>query len=133
MKAPAAHAADRPMIIAVGNDSQWKACARALELTDLADDESVASNAGRLQQRDRIISAVAEKLRSKPVSDWITVLDRAGVPCGVVKSVLEALRDVSASPLTGIAPSVPGTVRLPPPRLDEHGDEIRSKGWKAFD
>ena len=126
------HAADRPMIIAVGNDSQWKACARALELTDLADDESVASNAGRLQQRDRIISAVAEKLRSKPVSDWITVLDRAGVPCGVVKSVLEALRDVSASPLTGIAPSVPGTVRLPPPRLDEHGDEIRSKGWKAF-
>ena len=126
------HAADRPMIIAVGNDSQWKACARALDLTDLADDESVASNAGRLQQRDRVISAVAEKLRSKPVSDWITVLDRAGVPCGVVKSVLEALRDVSASPLTGIAPSVPGTVRLPPPRLDEHGDEIRSKGWKAF-
>jgi crotonobetainyl-CoA:carnitine CoA-transferase CaiB-like acyl-CoA transferase len=126
------HAADRPMIIAVGNDSQWKACARALELTDLADDESVASNAGRLQQRDRVISAVAEKLRSKPVSDWITVLDRAGVPCGVVRSVLEALRDVSASPLTGIAPSVPGTVRLPPPRLDEHGDEIRSKGWKVF-
>ena len=127
------HAADRPMIIAVGNDSQWKACARALELTELADDMSVASNAGRLRQRDRVISAVAEKLRSKPVSDWITVLDRAGVPCGVVKSVLEALRDVSASPLTGIAPSVPGTVRLPPPRLDEHGDEIRSKGWKAFD
>ena len=127
------HAADRPMIVAVGNDSQWKACARALELADLGNDESVATNAGRLKNRDGLVSAVADRIRLKPASDWIAILDRAGVPCGVVKSVLEALHDVSASPLTGIAPSVPGAVRLPPPRLDEHGDEIRSKGWGVFD
>jgi crotonobetainyl-CoA:carnitine CoA-transferase CaiB-like acyl-CoA transferase len=126
------HAADRPMIVAVGNDSQWKACALALELGDLANDESVAANAGRLKNRDRVVAAVAERIRSRSASEWISILDRAGVPCGVVKSVLEALHDVSASPLTGIGPSVPGRVRFPPPRLDEHGDEIRSKGWKAF-
>ena len=37
------------------------------------------------------------------------------------------------APLTGVAPSVPGTVRLPPPRLDEHGELVRKKGWGAFD
>jgi hypothetical protein len=32
----------------------------------------------------------------------------------------------------GVAPSVPGSVRLPPPRLDEHGAEIRARGWDSF-
>jgi crotonobetainyl-CoA:carnitine CoA-transferase CaiB-like acyl-CoA transferase len=126
------HAADRAMIVAVGNDSQWKSCARALELSDLVHDESLATNAGRLAHRDRVVTAVTKRIRSRNADEWITRLGRAGVPCGVVKTVLEAVREISASPLTGIAPSVPGTVRLPPPRLDEHGDEIRSKGWGVF-
>jgi len=126
------HAADRAMIVAVGNDSQWKACARALELSDLVDDDSLATNAGRLSSRERIVAAIAEKMVERNAAEWISLLDRAGVPCGVVKTVLEALQSVSASPLTGIAPSVPGTVRFPPPRLDEHGDEIRRLGWRIF-
>jgi Predicted acyl-CoA transferases/carnitine dehydratase len=126
------HASDRPIIVAVGNDSQWKACALALGLTDLASEVSVATNAGRLASRDRIISAVSEKLREKTAAEWITVLDDAGVPCGVVKTVLESLKEIDASSATGIAPSVPGTVRLPPPMLDEHGREIRELGWNAF-
>jgi len=54
------------------------------------------------------------------------------VPCGLVKGVLESLREVEASPLTGVAPAATGSVRLPPPRLDEHGAEIRRLGWGAF-
>jgi crotonobetainyl-CoA:carnitine CoA-transferase CaiB-like acyl-CoA transferase len=126
------HAADRPMIVAVGSDAQWKSCAVALGLDDLANDVSLASNAGRLAQRDRVVDAVASRLRDGNAADWIQKLDAAGVPCGSVKTVLEALRDVDASPLTGIAPSVPGSVRLPPPKLGEHGDEIRTKGWDVF-
>lgn len=126
------HAADRPMIVSVGNDTQWKACAAALDLTELAADESVASNAGRLAHRDRVVSAVSNRLREKNAAEWIEILGRSGVPCGVVKSVLESLAEVDASALTGIAPSVPGTVRLPPPLLDEHGPEVRSEGWNAF-
>jgi crotonobetainyl-CoA:carnitine CoA-transferase CaiB-like acyl-CoA transferase len=125
-------AADRPMIIAVGNDSQWKACATALGLTDLASDVSVASNAGRLANRDRIISSIADRLREKSAAEWIRALDNAGVPCGVVKTILESLAEVDASALTGIAPSVPGSVRMPPPRLNEHGDEVREHGWEVF-
>jgi crotonobetainyl-CoA:carnitine CoA-transferase CaiB-like acyl-CoA transferase len=127
------HAADRPMIVAVGSDVQWRSCARALELDELLGDESVANNAGRLDQRDRIVSVVARKLRERNASEWIHILDRAGVPCGIVNTVLEALQNVDASPLTGIAPSVPGSVRLAPPLLDEHSKQIRARGWSCFE
>ena len=126
-------AADRPMIVAVGTDAQWIACATALGLDDLADDASLATNAGRLAERRRIIDRISNRLAEREAQEWIAVLGEKGVPCGVVKSVLEALRGVDASPLTGIAPSVPGSVRLPPPRLDEHGDAIRQNGWRVFD
>ena len=126
------HASDRPMIVAVGSDRQWAACARALSLTDLADDVSLESNAGRLAERDRIVAALSERLRLAPASEWIEKLDAAGVPCGVVKTVLESVRDAGGSPLTGMPPAVPGSVRLMPPMLDEHGAAIRERGWDAF-
>jgi hypothetical protein len=46
--------------------------------------------------------------------------------------VLEAIAEEGGSPLTGVSPSVPGTVRLAPPRLDEHGALVRARGWDAF-
>jgi hypothetical protein len=55
------------------------------------------------------------------------------VPAGVIRSVSEALAQVSADPLTGIAPLPPGRVRLGPPRLDEHGALVRRSGWRAFE
>jgi hypothetical protein len=49
-----------------------------------------------------------------------------------VRTVAEALAFADASPITGVSPSVPGTVRFPPPRLDEHGHAVRTLGWRAF-
>lgn len=126
------HAADRAMIIAVGNDSQWKACVQALGLDEFVDDARVATNAGRISNRDRVIAVIASKLREGNAAEWISKLADNGVPCGIVKTVLEALEEVSASRLTGISPSVPGSVRLDPPMLDEHGKEIRERGWDVF-
>jgi crotonobetainyl-CoA:carnitine CoA-transferase CaiB-like acyl-CoA transferase len=125
-------AADRPIVVAVGNDAQWHACATALGLTDLASDASLVTNAGRVTSRDRVVSALAGVLRTKPAAEWIARLDAVGVPCGVVKPVLEALREVDASALTGVAPQMPGSVRLPPPKLNEHGARVRERGWGAF-
>jgi crotonobetainyl-CoA:carnitine CoA-transferase CaiB-like acyl-CoA transferase len=125
--------ADRPIVIAVGSDPQWRACALALELPELAGDAELATNAGRLAGRERLVGGVAQRMRERPAAQWLERLDRAGVPCGVVKSVREALSEVDASPLTGVAPSVPGSVRRPPPRLDEHGALVRRHGWSAFD
>ena len=125
-------AADRGLVIAVGNDGQWQACVRALGLDALGSDQRLATNAGRHAHRADVVGAFAAKLRQRPAAEWLAVLTAAGVPAGVVRSVTEALRDVVASPLTGIAPNAPGTVRLPPPMLDEHGALVRAHGWEAF-
>ena len=127
------HTADRPIVIAVGSDSQWKSCARALGLDVLAADERLATNAGRIANRDTVVAAMAERVGSRPASYWLTALARVGVPAGIVRTVPEALADVDASPLTGVAPNAPGTVRLPPPKLDEHGALVRQYGWGAFE
>jgi crotonobetainyl-CoA:carnitine CoA-transferase CaiB-like acyl-CoA transferase len=125
-------AADRPFVIAVGSDGQWRACARALGLEDLADDATLETNAGRVKDRERIVAALSERVREMGAQHWINRLQTADVPCGLVRSVAEALAFADASPLTGVPPSVPGTVRFPPPRLDEHGQTIRALGWRAF-
>jgi formyl-CoA transferase len=125
-------AKDRGIVIAVGNDTQWKGACRALGLTELLNDDALATNAGRLSQRERVVTAITNRLSSDNSETWLGALDRAGVPCGIVRSVKEALADVQASPETGVSPSVPGTVRLRPPRLDEHGALIRRMGWGAF-
>jgi crotonobetainyl-CoA:carnitine CoA-transferase CaiB-like acyl-CoA transferase len=128
-------AADRPIVIAVGSDAQWLSCARALGLPELADDPTLATNAGRLAQRERIIKKFSSALRVALASQWLERLDAVGVPAGVVKSVREVTNEVDASPVSGMPPSVGGgkSPRFPPPRLDEHGGVIRHSGWRVFD
>jgi crotonobetainyl-CoA:carnitine CoA-transferase CaiB-like acyl-CoA transferase len=126
-------AADRDIVIAVGNDEQWRACATALGLRDLALDAGLGTNPGRLAQRTRVVDAIGTAVRTRRADQWVTVLRSSGVPCGVVKNVLEAIADASgASPVTGMPSSVRGITRFPPPRLDENGLEIRARGWGAF-
>jgi glutaryl-CoA transferase len=125
-------ARDRPFVIAVGSDAQWSACAKALDLDDLAIEEALATNAGRVQNRNQVVEALSDRVKSRDAQHWIDCLDAAGVPCGLVKSVKETLHETPASRLTGLPPSVPGSVRLPPPKLDEHGEAIRALGWGAF-
>lgn len=124
--------ADRPIVIAVGSDAQWRACARALGLDALADDATLATNAGRVAGRERIVEEFSEALVSAPAHHWRERLDAVGVPNGIVKSVLDVLSDVDASAVTGMPSSVGGVVRFPPPRLDEHGALIRREQWGAF-
>jgi crotonobetainyl-CoA:carnitine CoA-transferase CaiB-like acyl-CoA transferase len=125
-------AADRPLVIAVGSDTQWRACAHALGLGGLAADDGLRTNAQRIADRERVVSVVSERVREKTAQQWIDRLAAAGVPCGIVRSVAEALENSGADARTGVPPSVPGSVRLPPPKLDEHGDSIRTLGWRAF-
>lgn len=125
-------ARDRAIVIAAGSDPQWVACARALGLHDFADDPVLATNASRLAHRERVVRAIAERVATANASHWVGVLTAAGVPSGLVRTVPEALAGSGASVLTGVAPAVPGSVRLAPPMLDEHGATIRARGWDAF-
>lgn len=124
--------ADRPIVIAVGNDKQFVQCTKALELDELAADVTLATNAGRFAARPRVVGAIAAKVRTRPSAHWVELLARVGVPCGPVRPVLEALEDFAASPLTGVAPLAPATIWRPPPLLDEHGALVRAEGWAAF-
>jgi len=126
------NAADKPIVIAVGSDAQWAACARAIGLPHLAEDEALLTNSGRLAQRARIVDEFSRRLATRPAEHWRAALDVAGVPNGVVFTVLEALAGANASALTGVPSSVGGAVRFAPPLLDEHGPLIRRAGWSAF-
>ena len=125
-------AADRPFVIAVGSDEQWRSCVIALDLEELADDRDLATNAGRIASRARVVESISKRVRQRPAEEWIKRLESNGIACGLVRTVAEAIAETGASPGTGLPPSVPGSVRMPPPRLDEHGEELRSLGWRAF-
>ncbi|HEX5971475.1 MAG TPA: CoA transferase [Gemmatimonadaceae bacterium] len=126
-------AADRPLVIAVGSDGQWVACARALGLDTLAADAALRTNAGRIAARERVVTEITRALKGLTASEWVARLDAAGVPCGMVRTVPEALAESGASGLTGLPPSVEGRVRRAPPRLGEHSRLVRERGWGAFD
>lgn len=127
------HASDRPFVLAVGNDAQFRQAMLALGLPDLANDPALGSNAGRIENRDRLVSAIEARVGNETAQVWIEALSALGVPCGIVRQVHEALADVQASPKNGAPPLWNGQVRLNPPRLDEHGVTIRAKEWSLFD
>lgn len=124
-------ASDRALVIAVGSDLQFVAMSRALGLDSL-NDARFSTNAGRLAHRAEVVAAIRARVATKRADEWIALLGEAGVPCGLVRTVLEALAEVSASPLTGVAPPAPAAVRRAPPMLDEHGPLVRAHGWDAF-
>jgi crotonobetainyl-CoA:carnitine CoA-transferase CaiB-like acyl-CoA transferase len=126
-------AADRALVIAVGTDPQWLALAGVLGLDDLAAEPALRTNAGRVASRDRVVSAIAARIAGRPAAHWQVALEAAGVPCGVVRTVSEALADIPASPRAGVAPATGGVVRRLPPGLDAHGALVRAHRWSAFD
>jgi len=134
-------AADRPLVLAVGNDAQWRAAVEALDLPDLAADPALATNAGRLAQRERVVARLGEQLATHPANHWMERLDRAGVPCGLVRSVQEAVADrldegnfsVTDAARVGLPPLWNGAVRLGPPDCGEHTVTVREKGWASFE
>jgi crotonobetainyl-CoA:carnitine CoA-transferase CaiB-like acyl-CoA transferase len=133
--------ADRPLVLAVGNDAQWLAAVLALNLPDLAGDPDLATNAGRLAQRERVVQRITQQLAGQPAHHWIARLDQAGVPCGVVRTVQESVADrlreenltVTEAARVGLPPLWNGVVRLPPPDCGEHTVTVREKRWGAFE
>jgi glutaryl-CoA transferase len=127
------HAADRALVIAVGSDWQWIACAHALGLDQLASDPSLATNAGRVAQREHVVTRMQARIADQTAAHWLSRLARGDVPSGVVRTVLEVLERMPAeSALVGMPSSIGGQIRRMPPGLDEHGAAIRRLGWGAF-
>lgn len=124
-------ASDRPIVIAVGSDAQWRAFAAVLGDAAIAGESAWATNAGRVSDRERCVGAVQRVMATRPAEHWRAACAAAGVPVGMVRTVLEALAEVDASPLVGVPSGVGGRVFRAPPRLGEHSAAIRQHGWRV--
>lgn len=83
--------ADRPIVLAAGNDALWRALCAGLERPDLAEDARFASNAARTEHVNELKEAVEARLRTAGAEHWLAVLDAAGVPAGPLNDVAAAL------------------------------------------
>ena len=83
--------ADGEILLAVGNDAQFRKACHVLGLDGLAEDERFKSNQGRVQHRIQLVPLLAEVLLSQPCQHWLDALHKVGVPCGPVNDVGQAL------------------------------------------
>jgi crotonobetainyl-CoA:carnitine CoA-transferase CaiB-like acyl-CoA transferase len=132
------------LVIAAGNNAQFQNLCAVLGVPELAQDERCAANSGRTANRDQLRPLLVERLRQRTAAEWFDDLIAAGVPCGPINSVAGGVAFAERIGLDPVVVSgqgdagVPGirnplrfsatTPRydLPPPALDEHGDEIRA-------
>lgn len=76
--------ADGHVILAIGNDGQFRRFCTEAGLTALADDPRFATNAGRVRNRETLIPAMAPALATRSTSAWCEALGRRAVPCGPI-------------------------------------------------
>jgi crotonobetainyl-CoA:carnitine CoA-transferase CaiB-like acyl-CoA transferase len=137
--------ADRPLVVAVGNDRQFAALCAVLDRPDLAADPRFTTNAGRVAARAPLGEALSASFSSGTAADWYAALTVAGVPCGPINDLAGAF-DLAAG--LGLSPVVevpderrerpvrqvanpiglsatPAAYHLAPPRLDEDRDWVR--------
>ena len=86
-------AADGHVIIACGNDRQFRALCRVLDLAGIPDDPAYATNAARVTHRDALCALIAGRTMRHEKPALIAALGTAGVPCGPINTVAEALAD----------------------------------------
>jgi crotonobetainyl-CoA:carnitine CoA-transferase CaiB-like acyl-CoA transferase len=139
------HAADAMIALAVGNDGQFARTAEVLGHPEWAEDARFKTNRARVENRDTIDGLIGEALKGGRAEAWLEKLKAAGVPCGRINSVADALADpqtaaremvetvehptVGALKMLGIPFKFSDTkpsVRRPPPTLGQHTDEVLS-------
>ena len=85
--------ADGYVNIAVGNNSLWERFCTALDITSLLEDERFADNAGRSINREALYAALKPHLQTLTTDEVVRLLDAAGVPCGPIRDVAQAMDD----------------------------------------
>ena len=131
---------DRDITICAANDTLFATLVRALGAPGLADDPRFASNAARHDRRDELKRELEVLLAGADADHWLGELDLAGVPCGPISTVAEAVGSEQAAVRRMVvdAGGLPGpgnplklssyddpVVRRHAPALDEHGAALR--------
>ena len=135
--------ADGDFILTVGNDSQFRKFAEVAGQSQWADDPRFATNKQRVAHRAELIPLIRQATVFKTTVEWVSALERAGVPCGPINDVAQVFADphVQARKLRldlphalgGSVPQVASPIRLSltpveyrraPPLLGEHTLEV---------
>lgn len=135
--------ADGLIAVAVGNDAQFVRFAETAGHPEWARDARFAKNPDRVTHRETLDRLIAQALEQDKSGAWIEKLRAAGVPCGPINSVAEALNDphtlaremvrTVTHPTAGEVKMVgipfrlndtPATIRRPPPLLGQHTEDV---------
>jgi len=133
-------------MLGVASDNVWRAFCRQVGRNDLASDERFITNSDRIANYDALLPIVRDIIRGKTCDRWLAELRAAGVPCGRINTVAEALGDPHViergfiveleHPALGLIKSLatpihladsPLVYRRHPPRLGEHSDEVAAE------
>tara|TARA_R110000737_G_scaffold224146_2_gene239088 strand:+ start:23926 stop:25143 length:1218 start_codon:yes stop_codon:yes gene_type:complete len=130
---------EQHFILACGNDSQFAKLCDVLAV-DWHTDEHFATNPQRVANRELLCGELTKHFAKQSRTYWLEVLDQAGIPCGAIHNVAEALAMPQAqaremivnfteqgSPVRALGNPIklsasPVTYRTPPPKLSEHTD-----------
>jgi crotonobetainyl-CoA:carnitine CoA-transferase CaiB-like acyl-CoA transferase len=135
--------ADGYLVAGVASESIWRRFCHAIGKADLADDARFAKNANRVENRASLIAILAGIFRQRDTESWMKVLQEAEVPCAPIQTIdqvfkapqvrhREMLVEVDHPTagrvrMAGIPvkfSATPASVRLPPPLLGQHTEEI---------
>ncbi len=133
--------ADGWIIIATGNDAQYRRLCHILGLPEMAEDPDFATNADRLRNRDALERRLTEKTRQRSKADLLAACEAEGVPAGPINDLGEVFADpqVKARGMALDLGGIPGlrspfrfsdaelALGKPSPMLGEHEAEIAGK------
>ena len=139
------HASDKPLVVAVGNDTQFANLCTAIGRPELAEDGRYATNPDRVSNRQTLIAELQQEFGKRTADEWAEEIRAAGVPSGPVNTLADVFADEhvlgsgmlqdldhpSAGPLRMVAsPVITDGEHLPirhaPPTLGQHTGE----GWQ---
>jgi crotonobetainyl-CoA:carnitine CoA-transferase CaiB-like acyl-CoA transferase len=135
-------AADRPFILAAGNDRLFRRTCDVVGHPEWADDDRFATNDARVRNREALVAMLRETFRARTASEWLEALGRAAVPCAPVRTMhdvfaspegLALVRNVDDAERDTVLPLVASPIRFdgaatpirrPPPTLGAHTEEV---------
>lgn len=135
--------ADGYMILAVGNDGQFRRFCEVAGCRELADDPRFVSNGKRVENRQLLIPLLVERVRLRSTADWLASLEAVGVPCGPINTLDQVFEDPQVKhrsveislphPEAGEVKLVSNPIRFDgealnaqsaPPLLGQHTDQV---------